>query len=101
MKYSILVVLLVAVLLSCTQQLSIPPEAHPDTSKWNDLFAPDLSNAAYADTVWSITDGVLTAAYDENIWTIDDYDNFILDLEFKTADSTNSGVVVYCSDTEN
>ena len=101
MKHLAFVLLLVAVLVSCTQQISIPPTTHPNTSKWDDLFAADLSNAVYADTVWSVTDGVLTAEYDEAIWTVDDYDNFILDLEFKTADSTNSGVIVYCSDTEN
>lgn len=101
MKHQILVVLSALVLLSCTQQISVPPTSHPDTSNWDDLFAADLSNAVYADTVWSYTNGILTAEYDENIWTKADYDNFILDLEFKTADSTNSGVIVYCSDIEN
>ncbi len=101
MKKLLCVAVLVGAFFSCTQQISIPPAEHPDTAQWDDLFATDLSNAAYADTVWSVTDGVLTAEYDEAIWTKEDYDNFILDLEFKTADSTNSGVIVYCSDTEN
>ena len=100
MKTFLPAVLCLAVLMGCGQKLSIPPATHPNTQKWDPLFAPDLSNAVYADTVWSKTDGILTAEYDENIWTTDDYDNFILDLEFKTADSTNSGVIVYCSDTE-
>ena len=43
-------------------------------------------------------DGVLTATEDQCIWTKKQYDNFILDLEFKTADGTNSGVIVHCSD---
>lgn len=101
MKHLAFALLLFVVFTNCTRQLSIPPTEHPNTSKWDNLFTPDLSNAAYADTVWSITDGVLTAEYDEAIWTTEDYDNFILDLEFKNADSTNSGVIVYCSDTEN
>ncbi len=77
------------------------PAAHPDTTGWEDLFAPDLSNADKPDNVWTVEDGVLTASEDQAIWTKRDYDNFILDLEFKTADGTNSGVIVYCSDKDN
>ena len=48
-----------------------------------------------------VTDGVITASKDQAIWTVRDYDNFVLDLEFKTAAGTNSGVLVYCGDTRN
>ncbi|MHC4227260.1 MAG: family 16 glycoside hydrolase [Planctomycetota bacterium] len=74
---------------------------HPNVSNWPDLFAPDLSNAVFSKGVWVCEDGVLTASEDQAIWTKKDYDNFILDLEFKTASGTNSGVVVYCTDMEN
>jgi dienelactone hydrolase len=73
-------------------------KAHPDISNWQDLFAPDLSNAVFPEGIWIFEDHILTASEDQAIWTIKDYDNFILDLEFKTAPGTNSGVVVYCSD---
>ncbi len=69
--------------------------------KWENLFEDDLSNAAYKEGVWTSANGVLTASEDECIWTFDDYDNFVLELEFKTAEGTNSGVIVYCTDTEN
>ncbi|HPE78009.1 MAG TPA: DUF1080 domain-containing protein [Draconibacterium sp.] len=65
------------------------------------LFADDLSNADYPAGVWSIEDGVITATEDQCIWTQREYENFILELEFKTAEGTNSGVIVYCTDTEN
>ncbi|WP_340113353.1 3-keto-disaccharide hydrolase [Maribellus mangrovi] len=68
---------------------------------WKNLFEDDLSNAAYKEGVWRTENGVLTASEDECIWTVDDYDNFVLELEFKTAEGTNSGVIVYCTDTEN
>lgn len=68
---------------------------------WKNLFEDDLSNAAYKEGVWTTENGVLTASEDECIWTVDDYDNFVLELEFKTAEGTNSGVIVYCTDTEN
>jgi acetyl esterase/lipase len=74
---------------------------HPNTRKWPALFAQDLSNAIFSKGVWTSEDGVLTASEDQAIWTIKDYDNFVLDLEFKTAPGTNSGVVVYCTDTKN
>jgi len=71
---------------------------HPDTSGWESLFKMDLSNADRPEGVWTFSDEVLTASEDQAIWTTRNYDNFILDLEFKNAPGTNSGVVVYCSD---
>ena len=80
---------------------AVGSKAHPDSSDWNDLFSPDLSNATFPKGVWSVDDGVLTASEDKCIWTKKIFDNFILDLEFKTADGTNSGVIVYCSNPDN
>jgi hypothetical protein len=81
-------------------ETAVPPASHPDTkgTDWKDLFAADLSDAEFPEGVWSVTDGVFTATKDESIWTTKTYKNFILDLEFKTADGTNSGVIVHCSD---
>ncbi len=73
---------------------------HPDSSGWADLIAKDFSNAVAPEKVWVWLDDVLTASKDQCIWTAENYDDFILDLEFKTADGTNSGVIVYCSDTK-
>lgn len=76
---------------------------HPDTSGdgWIDMFNKDLSNAIYAAGVWSIDkDGVITATKDEALWSSHMYNDFVLDLEFKTADGTNSGVIVHASDLE-
>jgi len=91
-----------AISLACAAAVraddAIPPKSHPDTSGWDDLFAPDLSDAVYPKGVWTFEEGVLTASKDQCIWTKKQYDNFILDLEFKNAPATNSGVIVYCSD---
>ncbi len=77
------------------------PKGHPNPSGagWQPLFEYDLSNASYPKGVWTFDEGVLTASADEAIWTKIPYDDFVLDLFFKTADGTNSGVVVHCSDT--
>jgi hypothetical protein len=97
-----------SILLTClfltglqAQQPSISPAAGPETGDWHALFSEDLSNAVYPAGVWTITDGILTASQDECIWTLKEYSNFTLDLEFKNAEGTNSGVIVYCSDTKN
>ncbi|HUT10759.1 MAG TPA: DUF1080 domain-containing protein [Thermoguttaceae bacterium] len=75
--------------------------SHPDSSDWKPLFAADLADADKPEGVWTVADGVLTASQDQAIWSNRDYDDFVLDIEFKTAPGTNSGVVVYCSDTKN
>src|SRR5579862_654557 len=64
---------------------------NPDTTGWKDLFAPDLSNATNAEH-WKWEDGTLVANDHETLWTKDSYSNFILDLEFKVAKESNSGV---------
>jgi hypothetical protein len=86
---------------SCKEKTSVPPKTHPNVNQWQDLFAADLSNATFPDGVWTFEGGVLTASEDQVIWTKKDYDNFIIDLEFKTEDGTNSGVIVYCTNMEN
>lgn len=73
----------------------------PSAPGWEDLFAPDLSNADYNSGIWTFVDGELTATEDQVIWTKDDYENFIIDLDFKTGPAANSGVIIYCSDTRN
>lgn len=77
-----------------------PLTKHPDTTGWQSLFADDLSNTVNPNGVWTVADGALTASEDKAIWTKKDYNNFILDLEFKTADGTNSGVLVHCSNVD-
>lgn len=76
-------------------------KVHPNSAKWENLFKADLSNADSKKGVWTFDQGVLTASEDEAIWSAREYVRFILDLEFKTADGTNSGVVVYCSNKQN
>src|SRR5436190_24241658 len=75
-------------------------DKHPNTfdKGWINLFNDDLSNAIYDKGVWTVSDGVLTASKDDAIWSAKAYNDFILDLEFKNAEGTNSGVTVHASD---
>jgi hypothetical protein len=67
--------------------------------KWNSLFGTGLAEAVFNPEAWSEADGALTAAKDEAIWTSIEYENFELDLDFKNDAGTNSGIVVYCTNT--
>ena len=80
--------------------MTIPPVSHPDVRDWPALFKADLSDAEFPAGIWTVADGIITASEDQALWTKKDYENFILDLEFKTASGTNSGVIAYCSNIE-
>ena len=77
----------------------VPPTAQ--AQEFKPLFKDDLSNATFNEGVWSVDkDGVITATKDQIIWTQEDYENFVLKLEFKNGEGTNSGVFVHASDTK-
>jgi hypothetical protein len=73
---------------------------HPDVTGWKDLFGPDLSGAVDA-SHWKMENGELVAKDHETIWTKESYGNFILDLEFKVTNESNSGVFLRSSDMKN
>ena len=62
---------------------AIPPTGHPDSSRWENLFADDLSNAIYPAGIWMCKNGELTATKDLCIFSNKSYENFVVDLEFK------------------
>ncbi len=67
------------------------------------LFAKGLEGCQDADN-WTLIDGVLTNPEPKdgkNLWTQNEYENFILDLEFKLAENTNSGIFIRGADTVN
>lgn len=54
---------------------------------------------AFASGVWTKdAEGVLTASKDAAIWSAADYENFVLDFDYKLDPAANSGVIIYCSD---
>jgi hypothetical protein len=65
---------------------------------WQPLFNNDLSNAVDEHGVWHFEGEILTASEDACIFTKSEYENFVIDLEFKNETGTNSGVIVYCTD---
>jgi hypothetical protein len=80
-----------------------PESLHPNTSGkgWAPLFDIRLSDAIFPEGVWTVDNGILTASKDECIWSKKAYDDFILDLDFRNAPGTNSGVIVHTSDVGN
>lgn len=89
MKIKTLSILIIAVIL-CSCQESYEP-----------IFKSDLSNAIDAKGVWHYEGDVLTASEDACIFTDIEYEDFVVDLDFKNEKGTNSGVIVYCTDREN
>jgi hypothetical protein len=82
----------VLVLASCSGGPKGPLTTHPAVEGWEDVVADDLSNCEFSPPSWAIEDGVLTRKGGGSIWTKAQYGDFILDLEFKVAEGTNSGV---------
>jgi len=87
-------------LLALAADFSLRAAEHPDTTGWKDLIAADFSNAAGGEH-WSFDNGVLVARTHDTLWTKDAYGDFILDLEFKVAPESNSGVFLRAGDTKN
>jgi len=82
--------------------VAVPPKEHPDSSDWQPLFESDLSEAQGQKEAWTVRDnGMLKATEEGMLWSGKEYEDFILDLEFKNAENTNSGVVIHCSDLNN
>jgi hypothetical protein len=102
-KTAIFLIALIANLFPLVNAQKSPTAAAAKTKDagWHELIAPDFSNAEFPAGVWTFDQGILTASEDQCIWTKKDFKDFTLDLEFKTADGTNSGVIVYCTDTKN
>jgi hypothetical protein len=81
--------------------LTAAPKAHPDTAGWEKVFAEDFSNAVTKPGAWTFENGVLVAKNHDTLWTKKSYGNFVLDLEFKIAKESNSGVFLRSGDIKN
>ena len=89
---------LLALLGACTALPKAPNESHPDGNayRWQPLFDKALSNAEFKAGAWHYDkDGYLTPLLDEPIWSKSDYENYVLDLEYKMQEDGNSGVFIY------
>ncbi|VGO12352.1 hypothetical protein PDESU_00904 [Pontiella desulfatans] len=83
------------------------------------LFAKDLSNAQLTEKMWQFKGDILQPTpervtkplppktgkkkprHPRDIWSTKRYSNFIIDLEFKNAKDTNSGIFIRCGDIAN
>jgi hypothetical protein len=81
--------------------LTAAPKAHPDATGWEKVLAEDFSNAVTKPGDWIFENGVLVAKNHDTLWTKKSYANFVLDLEFKVAKESNSGVFLRSGDIKN
>ena len=102
MHNTVAAIALILLLSSSLARTEDTLKSHPDTNGWDDVFAADLSNALAPAGVWTWKNGELSPKdKDEALWTKKEYENFILDLEFKLEPGSNSGVFVYNTDLKN
>jgi len=87
-------------LLLAVAPLVAAPASHPDTTGWMPLFAADLADADLKGGSWTWDNGMLVAKTHDTIWTKKSYANFVLDLEFKVAKESNSGVFLRSGNTK-
>lgn len=99
-KYKIILFCLVlaTAINSNAQNSPITVQGMPMDKGWKNLFGNNLSKAIYDKSIWKDSSGILTASKDDAIWSFEEYDDFILDLDFQNADGTNSGVIVHATD---
>ncbi len=90
---------LTLLLLASALSLAAAPKPHPDTAGWQPLFAADLADASLKPGSWGWDQGTLVARTHDTLWTKRPYGDFILDLEFKVAAESNSGVFLRSGDT--
>ena len=64
-------------------------------AKQEDLFKKDLSNSTCEAPVWSFNEnGELSSTKDEVLWTKGEYENFVLEREFKVTKAGNGGIII-------
>jgi len=69
-----------------------------DRVSWYPLFGKNLSNADYAPGSWMQKGNIIHAGPEECIWSIEEYDNFELDLEFNNTPLSTSSIILTCPD---
>ncbi len=74
--------------------------ANLSTAGYKPLLKPDLSNvnANFKPGSWRLVNDVLERVGGGDLWTQQKYGDFVLDLDFKVAKDTNSGVFIRCGD---
>jgi hypothetical protein len=116
MKKTGLIIGLVAVACVAVSDVEKLLEQAKDEKGYAPLFARDLSNAQLTENMWQFKGDILRPTpervtkplppktgkkkprHPRDIWSTAKYGNFILDLEFKCAKDTNSGVFIRCAD---
>ena len=99
MKLLVTILVLTIISQGCSNKQQEKPLSAEEIAVYGNVFRPDLSNAYNHKGVWAFTkDGILSAEEDKGLWTKKQYENFILELDFKNEPGANSGVFVYGSD---
>ncbi len=95
-------VLILAICTGCEKKMDDTSGGQtPDAAKTVDLITPDLSNFTFEPGGWTYQDGVVARTGEgdlHDLWINGRYGDFILELEYKIAPKSNSGVYIRCTD---
>ncbi len=69
-----------------------------DRTGWYALFGKNLAEADYVPGGWMQKGNIIHAGPEEFIWSIEEYDNFELDLEFNNSPLATSSIILTCPD---
>lgn len=70
------------------------PSAAASGAGWRDLTDGDFDAFTLKDGSWVYEDGAVARKGGGDLWTRDPFGDFVLDLEFRVAQGTNSGVFI-------
>jgi len=83
---------------ACAEQREIPADYHPDSRNWESLISENLSNAEYEPGSWVMEGQTIYPSDHQTLWTQEEYQDFILDLEFRVSEGANSGIFFRTTD---
>lgn len=94
----VLTLMVLSVCTSCKKTVDVPQTPHP---KSIDLITEDMSHFDFNPERWQYQDGIAARVGQgdlHDLWIKDQYTNFILELEYKIAKNSNSGIYIRCTD---
>ena len=85
---------------ACTRPAASQPTSTPADSEFKELFnGKDLTGWRCKKGSWAVEDGLLVRKGAGDIWALDQYGDFVLDLEVKFQEDANSGIFFRVADT--
>ncbi len=102
-RIAIKIILALTVIFICTSCKKPVPQSQPaqPLPEAVELITEDMSNFEFNTERWQYQDGIVARVGQgdlHDLWIKNQYTNFILELEYKIAKNSNSGIYIRCTD---